>query len=233
MEGRGGLHPAIEEVTRILSPFCASLPSYAAIMPELKLVYFNARGRAELARWILAYGNIAYTDERIEMDDWPEKKKTIPTGKVPVLMVDGKPLPQSMAIARYLARLANLVPEDPLEAAYCDALTDTLSDVATEGYKIMFSSKTEDEKKQEYREQFFPNIMKPVLERLEKRLSNREWFASQLTWADLMISMVFGEVHKRKPEMLQPYPSVVALSLKVRGLPNVKKWVESAPETQF
>lgn len=61
----------------------------------------------------------------------------IPTGKVPVLMVDGNPLPQSLAIARYLARLAGIVPENPLEAAYCDALTDTLSDVATEGYKIM------------------------------------------------------------------------------------------------
>lgn len=48
----------------------------AAIMPELKLVYFNARGRAELARWILAYGDMAYTDERIEKKDWPERKKS-------------------------------------------------------------------------------------------------------------------------------------------------------------
>ena len=43
-------------------------------MPEYKLIYFNARGRAELVRWIFAYGDIPYTDERFEMEDWPTKK---------------------------------------------------------------------------------------------------------------------------------------------------------------
>lgn len=43
-------------------------------MPEYKLIYFNARGRAELIRWIFAYGDIPYTDERFEMAEWPAKK---------------------------------------------------------------------------------------------------------------------------------------------------------------
>jgi len=203
-------------------------------MPELKLVYFNARGRAELSRWIMAHGGIAYTDERIEQQDWPEKKKSIPGGKLPVLMVDGKPLPQSLAIARYVARLADLVPQDPLEAAYCDALTDTLSEVAAAGIKIKFSSKSEEEKKTEFKEEFFPNVMKPALERLEKRLSEREWFISdKITWADLMISLLFGEVHKKKAELLEPFPSVTALVLKVRDIPAIKQWLDTQPETPF
>lgn len=45
-------------------------------MPEYKLIYFNARGRAELTRWIFAYGDIAFTDERFEMSDWPAKKQS-------------------------------------------------------------------------------------------------------------------------------------------------------------
>lgn len=45
-------------------------------MPEYKLIYFNARGRAEISRWIMAYGNIPYTDERVEKADWPERKKS-------------------------------------------------------------------------------------------------------------------------------------------------------------
>lgn len=45
-------------------------------MPEYKLIYFNARGRAELIRWIFAYGDIAFTDERFERNDWPAKKQS-------------------------------------------------------------------------------------------------------------------------------------------------------------
>lgn len=50
------------------------------------------------------------------------------TEKIPVLTVDGKPLPESLAINRYLARMANLIPEDPFEAATVDALCDKLND---------------------------------------------------------------------------------------------------------
>nr|XP_045584247.1 hematopoietic prostaglandin D synthase-like [Procambarus clarkii] len=203
-------------------------------MPEYKLIYFNARGRAELIRWIFAYGDIPYTDERVEKEDWPEKKKNVPGGKVPVLMVDGKPVPQSLAIARYVAKQADLVPQDHLEAAYCDALADTLAEVKGEAYKIMFSSQSEEEKKKVYREEFFPNVMAPVLERLEKRLQEREWFVSdKVTWADLMISLVFGEVQKRKAELLEAYPAVVTLVNKVRDILAIKQWLETAPDTPF
>ena len=40
----------------------------------MKLIYFNARGRAELARLILAQAGEAYDDERIEGADWPKLK---------------------------------------------------------------------------------------------------------------------------------------------------------------
>ena len=40
----------------------------------MKLIYFNARGRAELARLILAQAGEDYIDERVERDDWPKLK---------------------------------------------------------------------------------------------------------------------------------------------------------------
>lgn len=40
------------------------------------------------------------------------------------------------------------------------------------------SDKTEEEKKKEIEENLYPNIMKPFLERLEKRLNGREWFVT-------------------------------------------------------
>ena len=48
-------------------------------MEKMKLYYFNLRGRAELARLILAQGGADYEDKRIEREDWPKIKpsKTI------------------------------------------------------------------------------------------------------------------------------------------------------------
>jgi glutathione S-transferase len=37
---------------------------------NIKLVYFNARGRAELARLILAQAGADYEDKRVERSDW-------------------------------------------------------------------------------------------------------------------------------------------------------------------
>lgn len=47
------------------------------IMPsKYKLIYFNARGRAEHIRFIFAYAGIEYDDERIPREKWPELKKS-------------------------------------------------------------------------------------------------------------------------------------------------------------
>lgn len=43
--------------------------------PRYKLIYFNARGRAEHIRYIFAYAGVDYIDERITNDCWPELKK--------------------------------------------------------------------------------------------------------------------------------------------------------------
>ena len=39
-----------------------------------KLIYFNLRGRAELARLIFAQAGVEYDDHRIEREEWPELK---------------------------------------------------------------------------------------------------------------------------------------------------------------
>jgi len=44
--------------------------------PTIKLIYFNAKGRAELSRMILAQAGVAYEDERIERQDWPAYKSS-------------------------------------------------------------------------------------------------------------------------------------------------------------
>ena len=47
-------------------------------MGKMKLVYFNVRGRAEVARLILAHAGADYEDSRIQGEQWQEYKKSKP-----------------------------------------------------------------------------------------------------------------------------------------------------------
>ena len=53
----------------------------------------------------------------------------MPYGMLPVLEEDGKPISQSNAIARYLARKYGLTGSNEWEAMQCDVLVDTLGDL--------------------------------------------------------------------------------------------------------
>nr|XP_053631360.1 hematopoietic prostaglandin D synthase-like [Cherax quadricarinatus] len=145
-------------------------------MPEYKLIYFDAMGRAELTRWIFKLADIPYTDERIPAEEWPERKKSTPGGTLPVLLVDEQVLRQSMAIARYVAREAGLVPQDNLESALCDALVETVMELQQQMIKIMRSPGDDEEKKTKLQQEFIPNQVEQFFTCLRERLHDREWY---------------------------------------------------------
>jgi prostaglandin-H2 D-isomerase / glutathione transferase len=105
-------------------------------MVKYTLHYFNGRGRAEIARLIFAAANVEYKDNRIE--DWPDQKEAAPTGQLPYLEIDDWKLPQSLTIARYLAREYNLVGKNNSEAAKADCIVDTCIDLMTAFYNKVF-----------------------------------------------------------------------------------------------
>ena len=44
--------------------------------PKLKMTYFDARGRGELSRFILAYAGRDFEDNRIQFSEWPALKSS-------------------------------------------------------------------------------------------------------------------------------------------------------------
>lgn len=46
-------------------------------MVHYKLIYFNLRGRAELARLVLQHQEIVFEDFRFEREEWPKYKAGI------------------------------------------------------------------------------------------------------------------------------------------------------------
>ena len=101
-------------------------------MSKIKLTYFNSKGRAETTRLILAQAGVAYEDNRVEKEDWPALKASLPLGQLPILEVDGKTIGQSMAIARFCARRFGLAGKDEFEGAQADQAVDQVSDFLAE-----------------------------------------------------------------------------------------------------
>lgn len=88
-------------------------------MVHYKLVHLDSRGPAEAIRLILIHEGIEFEDVRIPRSDLSQHKiskgiirpvgvsmlvSDAPFGSLPYLEVDGKRLPESYAICRYLAR---------------------------------------------------------------------------------------------------------------------------------
>ncbi|KAG6616026.1 Glutathione S-transferase [Phytophthora cinnamomi] len=99
--------------------------------PSLKLIYWAIPARATLARLMFHYGNVSFEDETVGQGsaDFLALKPTLPLGQVPVLEVDGVLYAQSIAIARYAARLVGLHPADTTDALFVDMITDTFMEL--------------------------------------------------------------------------------------------------------
>ena len=46
-------------------------------MSQYKLIYFNLRGRGEVARLIFTYASQEFEDYRVKSKDWPNYKKLV------------------------------------------------------------------------------------------------------------------------------------------------------------
>lgn len=118
---------------------------------KIKLTYFNARGRGEVPRLMLAHKGVEYEDCRITGEQWFKLKPKTPFGGLPLLEYNGMELAQSMTIARFLAREMGLAGKTRWEEAQVDMVADCINDLRAAMYKVTFekdaTKKAELEKK--------------------------------------------------------------------------------------
>merc|ERR1712142_266762 len=94
------------------------------------LHYFNGRGRAEILRMMFALAGQKFIDKRIEFNEWDRIRNDMPCMRVPVLEMDGGiRMPETMAIARYLAREFNFYPKSNMDMMRCDYITDCFYEI--------------------------------------------------------------------------------------------------------
>jgi len=100
-------------------------------MPQLVFHYFGMPfWRAEVSRLALHLGKVEFEDKIItDRTAWVETGVS-PFGQAPLLEVDGKPIAQTGAIARYCGKLSGHYPkDDDFAAAKIDEIIDTATDM--------------------------------------------------------------------------------------------------------
>lgn len=206
-------------------------------MVKYNFNYFNGRGRAEITRLIFAAAGVDFTDNRVE--DWPQTKAETPIGQLPYLEIDEKlKLPQSLAIARYLAREYNLVGKNNLEAAKADAVVDTCIDLMTGFYnKVFLVSDAKD--KDVALKKFVTNDGECVkgLERIVVLVnsygSNGYSVGKNLTWADLFIHECTSQILKYHESALEKFPVLKGVRDLVEKNDKIARYLKNRPVTQY
>lgn len=200
-----------------------------------KLVYFNARGRGEVIRFIFAQAGIEYEDKRVAGEEWAKLKPSTPTGMLPVLEVDGKQLTGSGVIARFLAERFGLAGSNDLENAEIAGILDVINDFMR-CMIVMFFEKDEAKKaelKKKLEEEDVPKYWGIIEGRSTKNGSADGWiYGNKPTYADFAIYNALQHITDFVPTFADNFPHLGKLQTAVEALPNIAEWLKKRPETK-
>ena len=171
---------------------------------------------------------------RIGGEEWAKFKPNTPYGVMPVLEVDGKKLGGSSCIQRYLAEKYGLAGSNDWENAEIESIVDALGDFGQQLTKVHFEK--DEAKKAELAEKVKTEIAPKFLTIFQSIISKNPsgWlYGSKVTYADFALHSVMSWVKMGGAEVLDAFPAIKANLEAVEALPNIKKWIEERPVSQF
>jgi len=211
-------------------------------MSQYKLSYFNARGRAEVIRFIFVLADVEYVDQRYEHSEWPgEIKKTLdlPFGQLPTLAIDGVVYSQCLPITRYLAEKYGLAGKTDFDRLRADMIIHCAEDVIMKLAAIYLEQDAEKKANllKKFNDEELPQFC-GYFEKMLKQNSDGQGFfvGDSLTWADLHLFHLltsFIPLLDVNKDYLSSYPDLKALTERVGKNPKIAAWIAKRPETPF
>lgn len=195
---------------------------------EWVLDYFAHRGRADLALVLLKlagkkvrvrwFNYSTFVQLRDECNDFPFRY-------VPALHVEsGQTISESKAIARFAARLAKLIPQDPVAQAHADSFVDGLMDLKTISFYLPGAPPNLAEQCRSQLE----NICKRLTAVMGLRKENGPFLlGNEMCWADVSLFVEVDGLALWDPELLEwfgkTFPHLDKIVKAVRSLPQVQE----------
>uniref|UniRef100_A0A914CN23 glutathione transferase n=1 Tax=Acrobeloides nanus TaxID=290746 RepID=A0A914CN23_9BILA len=182
----------------------------------------------------------AKAKSNIMLEDIADQNKSrgleMPFGQLPVLEVDGKQLPQSFAINRYLARKFGLAGKDDFEQAQVDAFGDSIKDFLHEimPFILVVAGHAEGDKDALYKEKFVPAAEKyfPLYKKYLKEAEYGFLFKSGVTWVDFYLAEFNFTLNNLIPDFFTSHPEFKQHVDKVHALSQLQNYLKSRPETK-
>ena len=223
-------------------------PPPRKVQPELKLHYFDIKGKGESIRLICAYGGLELEDHRFESRDQflaMKASSRLSFGQVPMLEVDGKvAMVQSAAIMRYLGKLTGLYPmDDHILAQKIDAIMDQVSDVFMGStvltYGLRYAIDLSPEAKEKCYGIFNETVLPTHLKRAERVLqsSSTGWMAgttepspADFVWYCSLVNMAAKKEMSDENKSLSAFPKLKAFMEKFESLEAIKEYYRKEAE---
>jgi len=199
---------------------------------NIKLTYFNGKGRGELSRLILAYAAVPYEDKRVTFQEWPALKPQMPLGFMPVLEYDGEVISQSKTIARFLAKKFGIAGKTNLEQAKADMIVDCVTDIEIARYKWVFAPDPTAKQtgKEAFEKETLPKFLSQMLDIFQQG-KGTFMVGEELTWADIAVAGFLDLCVPTVDVDKEKFKPLIDLMARVFEIPNVKKYLDTRPVT--
>jgi len=228
---------------------------------KYKLIYFDVKGRGEIARLLLAAAGQEYKDLRLpfnmafpglsneerkkfkEWEQWAALKASMPFEQIPVLEVtdeNGQTLQiaQTLAIARHLARVFGFYGKTITEQSLIDMYGDQITDLLNEGIRVQLFEQ-DPAKKKALGEAFFTETLPRNLGYFERQTAkngaNGHLVGAALSWVDVYLYTFLEFLRKQHSQVVEAllanFPNVKKLEETVQTNAGIAEWLKKRPET--
>jgi len=204
------------------------------------LTYFDIRGRGEITRLMFAAGKKEYTETRVPItgDDWTLLKPTMPYQQLPILNISGQVYGQSLAIQAYIAKETGFYPEHKRQQMRVDEIALAREDLfiaESNAFGVVQQDPTQ-------RAQLTANLIATAYPLYFGRFAQiireneaRSGFAvgDKPTMADFVIFEGTTSVMQSNPQVLDAFPELKALRVKMAGWPGVAEYLATRPFSEI
>jgi len=209
---------------------------------QFKLQYFNLKGRAEVSRVMLKIRGIDFEDARFAPPEFATAKASgelsVNMDRVPLMTVGDVTFGQSMAIERFVAKRANLIGSNDIEAAQIDCLVEHVRDIKEKYLKIRFIA--DPAEKETAMAAWYSKELGEWLVKLEKSLPRKRTqgfsVGSAVSYAEVSIwhlLMDYLDDKAAAEAASAETPALRAICQTIAALPAVQTWLAERPQTPF
>ena len=210
--------------------------------PAYTLTYFDARGLAEVTRYLFAITETPYQDKRLPLHfkvpgdfstivkeefDTAKNKGEFRVGmdRVPVLDADGVRLAQSKAIERFVARRVGCLGKDDVEAAQIDIVTEHVRDIK-QAYQKVRGVEDADEKSKAT-DAWFSTDLADYSRKLEAVVASTVARHERINLAHVTLYYFYHFFFDRSDEARKTIahcPNITAYCARIAQNPRVQHW---------